>query len=112
GGEASCAAFSTVYAARSAEQFYKTGATSYSYSTNIFSPEFIYDQTKFVAGDCSSGTAPSTALDFMLSKGVCTWQSMPYSDMNGCSLLPGSSQTSEAANYKIVSYSKIVKSDI
>jgi C1A family cysteine protease len=36
---------------------------------------------------------------------------MPYSDINGCSLMPTSSQLIEAANYKISSYVKIVNSD-
>src|SRR5204863_7426567 len=38
GGEGSCAVFATTYAARSIERFYKTNATTYSLSTNIFSP--------------------------------------------------------------------------
>ncbi|MGN6164078.1 MAG: Ig-like domain-containing protein [Flavisolibacter sp.] len=110
GGEGICAPFATVYAARSAEQYYKTGAASYSYSTNIFSPEFVYDQIK--TSDCGSGTGVTTSLDFLVNKGVCTWQSMPYSSSNGCSLLPTTLQTSEAANFKIASYSKIVTSDV
>jgi hypothetical protein len=110
GGEGSCAAFATVYAARSVEQFYKTNATTYSYATNIFSPEFVYDQIK--TSDCGSGTGVTTSLDFLMNTGVCTWQSMPYSSYNGCSLVPTSSQANEAANYKIASYSKIMTSDI
>ena len=110
GGEGSCVPFATTYAARSAEQFYRSGALNYSYSTNIFSPEFVYNQIK--TSDCGSGTGVVTALNFMISTGACTWQSMPYSGINGCSLLPTASQTTEAANYKIASYSKIVSSDI
>jgi hypothetical protein len=111
GTEFSCVAFAVGYAARSAEQFYKTKATSYSYATNIFSPEFLYNQTK-ISADCGSGTSIMQALDFMKSIGICTWQSMPYSSTNGCSLLPNGSQSSEAANYKISSYSAVYKSDI
>ena len=37
---------------------------------------------------------------------------MPYSDYNGCSTLPSSTQLAEAANYKIASYSSVYKSDI
>ena len=109
GGEASCAAFAIGHAARSVDYFYKTNATSYSNTGNVFSPEFVYNQTK--AGDCGSGTGVTTALDFLKTNGVCTWQSMPYSSSNGCSLMPTSLQTSEAANYKIASYSKIITSD-
>ena len=110
GGEFSCVAFAAGYAARSAEQFYKTGASGYNNATNIFSSEFLYNQTKF--GDCGAGTSVTTVLEFMKANGICSEQSMPYSDLNGCSLLPNSSQTSEAANYKINSYSVISKSDI
>jgi hypothetical protein len=110
GGEGSCVPFATTYAARSVEQYYKTGASGYSYSTNVFSPEFVYNQIK--TSDCGSGTGVINALDFLKSTGVCSWQSMPYSSSNGCSLLPTSSQTAEAANYKISSYSKLAVTDI
>ena len=110
GGEGSCVAFSIGYGARSAEQYYSSNATSYSYSTNIFSPEFLYNQTKI--GDCGSGTSIINALEFLKTKGICSWQSMPYSSSDGCSTLPTSSQTSEAATFKINSYSEVYKSDI
>jgi C1A family cysteine protease len=96
--------------ARDAEQYYKTGASSYSTATNIFSPEFLYNQTK-VAASCSSGASMINELNFLVSSGVCTWNSMPYSDQNGCTTLPNSQQTSEAANYRISSYSMVVAQD-
>ena len=37
---------------------------------------------------------------------------MPYSDANGCSLLPNDAQKDEASGYKITGYSKIINSDI
>ncbi|MGZ3837979.1 MAG: Ig-like domain-containing protein [Flavisolibacter sp.] len=110
GGESSCVPFAAAYAARSADFFYKTGASSYDLSTNVFSPEFVYDQTKI--SDCGSGTSVTTVLNFLSSTGVCTWQSMPYSYSNGCSLLPTAAQTAEAANFKIGSFSKLVSSDV
>ncbi|HKB44417.1 MAG TPA: C1 family peptidase, partial [Chitinophagaceae bacterium] len=106
GGEGCCIAFSVGYAARSAEQYYRTNAGSYSNSTNIFSPEFLYNQVKF-GSDCGSGTSMQTALDFIVANGICSYQSMPYSGTNGCSLLPTTTQLSEALNYKISTYSKI-----
>jgi hypothetical protein len=110
GGEGSCVVFAVGYAARSANQYYKTNATSYNYSTNVFSPEFIYNQIK--TSDCGSGTGVVTALNFLVNTGICSWQSMPYSSSNGCSLLPTSTQTSEAGNYKITGYSSVPVSDI
>jgi C1A family cysteine protease len=37
---------------------------------------------------------------------------MPYSSTNGCALMPTSQQTTEAAGYKILSYSAIYAADI
>jgi len=109
GGEGSCAAFASVYAARSAEHYYRSGAASYHFGTNVFSPEFVYNQTKI---DCGSGTGLTTALDFMMTNGVCTWQTMPYSSYNGCSLMPTAAQSEEALRYKISGYSKLITSDV
>ncbi|MEJ8844660.1 Ig-like domain-containing protein [Lacibacter sp. H375] len=110
GSEGSCVAFSVGYAARSAEQYYRSGATSYSNAATIFSPEFLYNQIKFNS-DCNSGSAMQTALDFIKLNGICTFQTMPYSSSNGCSTLPTSSQSSEAQNYKISSYAKLFTTD-
>jgi len=110
GGEGSCVAFAVGYATRSAEEYYRTAATSYSNSINVFSPEFLYNQIK-ATSDCSSGTSMQKALDFIVANGISTYNSMPYSSTNGCSLMPNSAQMSEALNYKITGYSKIVYTD-
>jgi hypothetical protein len=110
GGEGSCVPFATGYAARSVEYYYQTKATSYSYSTNLFSPEFLYNATKI--GDCGSGTSILRTLEYLKNIGICTWQSMPYSSTDGCSLMPNSTQLAAAANYRINSYSAVYKSDV
>lgn len=110
GSEGSCVGFAVGYAARSAEQYYRTGATSYSNATNIFSPEFLYNQIKFSA-DCGSGSAMQAALDHIKVNGICTYQSMPYSSTNGCALLPTVAQATEALNFKIGNYSKLYTTD-
>ena len=110
GSESTCVPFAVVYYARSAEQYYTSGASNYSYASNIFSPEFVYNQTK-ASSSCSSGSSLLTTLDFLVSKGSCTWQSMPYNSADGCTLLPSSTQTNEAAGYKIRSYSKVLAGD-
>lgn len=110
GSEGSCVAWAVGYAARSAEHFYKMGDLAYSFATNVFSPEFLYNQTK-VAAECGSGTSPVLAMDFMKVNGIATWQSMPYSSTNGCSLLPTTTQVAAASNYKIAGYSKLINSD-
>ena len=50
GNEGSCVAFSCAYGARSIEQYYRTNATSYNVATNLFSPEYVYNQSKFWFG--------------------------------------------------------------
>jgi hypothetical protein len=82
GGEGSCIPFAVAYAARSCEQYYRSNATSYNTSNNIFSPEFVFNQ---IQTGCS-GSALLDALDLIVGKGVCTWNSMPYSYTNGCAL--------------------------
>jgi C1A family cysteine protease len=109
GSEGSCVTFAAVYYMRSAEQYKKSGASSYSFATNVMSPEFVYNQTK-ASTSCSSGSSLLNTLNFMYSKGVCTWQSMPYTSSD-CSTMPTSAQLTEATNYKITGYSQIVASD-
>jgi hypothetical protein len=109
GNEGSCVPFATAYAGRSIEQYYRTGAADYSFSSNVFSPEYIYSQTK--VGDCGSGTSITACLDYMYAKGVTTWQTVPFSYVNGCSLEPTLTQINEAAKFKIPTYSKLLSSD-
>ncbi len=108
GSEGSCIAFAVAYA-RSYEAFKRTNATSYSTSTNILSPEYLFNQTK--SSTTCSGSALLTSLNFVRDNGICTWGSMPYT-WTGCSLMPTSTQTTEASKYRILSYSQVYASDI
>ena len=107
GGEGSCVSFALVYAI-SFEKYNRSNATTYSTSTNIFSPEFIFNQVKSDA--YCTGSSLLTSLNLLVNKGVCTWASMPYTSA-GCTILPNSTQFTEAVNNKIVSYSRILKTD-
>ncbi len=109
GSEGSCVAFAAVYA-RSYEAYKRSGATSYSQSTNILSPEYLFNQTKTSSTSCS-GSALITTFDFLKNNGVCTWTSMPYT-WTDCSTMPNSTQTAQASSYRIASYSQIYASDI
>lgn len=111
GSEGSCVSFAIGYYLRSAEHYYQTGATSYSHSSNIVSPEYLFNQTKSDPSNCTGSTLLA-ALNLLKSNGVCTWQSMPYSSSNGCSLMPTTEQNAEAANYKITNYSTLYTSDM
>lgn len=110
GSEGSCVSFAVGYAARSAETFYRTNASSYNNSTNVFSPEFLFNLT--TSDSYCSSSALISALEKLKSTGICTWDNMPYSTSNGCSLLPTTSQYTEASSFKIASYSSIYTSDL
>jgi len=104
GGEGSCVAFGTTYAGRST--LWMKGVTgSWSQNTNIFSPEYVYNQIK-ASTSCGSGAYVTTGLNLLKSKGACTWTSMPYTDVS-CTLLPTAAQNTEALKYKISGYSTV-----
>ncbi len=99
-----CVAIATSQA-RTIEYYYSSHAKSF---TTIFSPAFIYNQTK-VNSNCGSGTYFTSTLDLLRSKGVCTISSMPFT--GDCSVFPNIFQVTEAAKYKIASYNKIANND-
>jgi len=106
GGEGSCVAFGTTYAGRSTD--WQAGhPAAWSYSVNIFSPEYVYNQIK-VSRKCTSGSYVTRGLDLLKTQGVCTWNSMPYTDVS-CTLLPTTAQKTEAALYKIAGYSTVTR---
>lgn len=107
GSEGACVAFALAYA-RGYEVYKRTGATSYN-ASNILSPEYIFNQIK--SSETCSGSALINGLNFLKTNGVCTWASMPYTWM-GCTLQPTASQTAEAANFRILSYSTIYANDV
>ena len=111
GSEGSCLAMA-LSINRSVRQYYSTGATSYSNSTNIMSPEFLYDQTKMNA-DCGSGSSMLNSLGFMMVNGICTWNTVPYSSANGCdpNVLISAAASAEALNYRIATYNQILSTD-
>lgn len=106
GGEGSCVAWGTTYAARSINWQASHPAT-WSQSVNIFSPEYVYNQIK-VRRPCSSGSYVIRGLDLLVAQGVCTWTSMPYTDVS-CTLLPTTAQKTEAALYKISGYGTVTR---
>jgi C1A family cysteine protease len=108
GGEGSCIAFASAYA-RDYEAYKRSGATSYSLSSNVLSPAYLFNQTK--SSSTCSGSALLTTFNFLKSNGICTWNSMPYVD-GACTVMPTSTQTAEAANYRIPSYSQVYATDV
>ncbi|NOU17101.1 MAG: C1 family peptidase [Bacteroidales bacterium] len=106
GGEGSCVAWGTTYAARSI--FWQAGhPAAWSQSVNIFSPEYVYNQIK-VRKSCGSGAYVTTGLNLLKTQGVCRWSLMPYTDVS-CTAKPNATQIADAALYKIASYSTVTR---
>jgi C1A family cysteine protease len=104
GDQGSCVAWGTTYAGRSIDWYITSSLTSYSYSTDIFSPAYVYNQIKI--STCASGAYVVTGLNLLKSQGVCTWTLMPY-NASDCSTMPNSTQKAQAASYKISSYGTV-----
>jgi len=101
-----CVAFAVAYAARSSRWFETTG------NKIPFSPAFDFYYSKFifdVNSPCTGGTSIQKALDVMVNTGIVPLSSMPYT--GDCMLSPTASQLTEATQYKISGYSKILKTD-
>jgi C1A family cysteine protease len=103
GQQGACVAWGTTYAGRSTE-WQRTHAAAWSKSVNIFSPAYVYNQIK-ISSDCGSGSYVTDGLSLLQSKGVCLWNTMPYTTT--CSAKPTTAQNTEAAKYKTGGYSAV-----
>jgi len=104
GYEGSCVAWGTTYAGRSTS-YQNTHGGVYSTGTNIFSPEYVYNQIK-ASSDCNSGSYVTTGLNLLLDQGVCLWDLMPYTDVD-CDVMPNATQTAASSYYTIDSYATV-----
>ncbi len=110
GSEGSCLA-NALMASRSINEYYKTGATSYSESTNIYTPEFMFDLAK-VGETCGIGSAMLNSLNIMYGKGSLPWVHFPYDPTNGCATtLITPAMYTVAANHKIKNYASILSTN-
>jgi uncharacterized protein (TIGR02145 family) len=114
GSEGSCVAFAVGYATRSYQlhrdqniSYFKINTTNTLEEKVIFSPEYLYNNIKST-GNCDVGTNIPKALNFLKTNGISTWNAMPYSSTNGCTTLPNAAQNSNAANFKIDDYYRVV----
>ena len=84
GQEQSTVSIATAYNQFSIEKYYKKGSTSWSNSTNVMSPEMVYNAVH-VGGTTCGGSSLGSNYGYLSSNGTCTWSSLPYSNTNGCS---------------------------
>lgn len=118
GGEGSCCSMSATLC-RSIEEYYTTGATSYSTSTNILSPEWLYNLqmcgytdpmttaafTNVGCSGCGFGSATLTVFGTIRRVGICRSSLCPWNYQNGCNTAAFTqAMIDDAVNYKIVGY--------
>jgi hypothetical protein len=126
GGEGSCCTMSATLT-RSIEEYYTTGATSYSTATNILSPEWLYniqicncvepitveDFVSPTCDGCGYGTATLTTFGKITRVGICRSSICPWNYQNGCSVTSFTQgMLDDAANYKITRYGVVQPTDI
>ncbi|MDQ0780378.1 C1 family peptidase [Chryseobacterium sp. W4I1] len=102
GGEGSCVAWATAYAATSALEYNFKGVTAKR------SPEYVFNQIQL--GNCQ-GAYVSAGLNLIKNQGVSSWSEMPYTD-GGCSTQPNASQKNAASTHKLTSWATVNKTNI
>lgn len=102
GQEQSTVSIATGYYQLSIAKYYKLGSTSWSNTTNVTSPEMLYNAVKTGGSVCGASSLNSN-YSYLASNGTCFWNSLPYSNTNGCSSsLITNAMTREALRNKIV----------
>ena len=107
--EGSCSAMASAYYQLSHFWYKKLGSTSYDNSVNVFSPEYLFNHVK-TSTTCSS-SAIIECMNFIVSNGCVLYSTLPYTCCS-CEITATPEQKTEAANYKIGSYSTILASDV
>ena len=102
GQSEACAAWAIGYAARAIAYRASHTSSSWTNTTNKFSPEYVYNSLN--GGSCSAGLTPASIFNLFKNMGVCTWSKMPFV-AGQCSPQPTAAMNANAANYKIANQS-------
>lgn len=84
GAEQSTVSIATGYYQFSIMKYYKANATAWSNTTNVMSPEYLYNIAK-TGGNVCGPSSLNMNYTYLASNGTCTWATLPYSNTNGCS---------------------------
>ena len=111
GGEGTCVAFSFGYTTRSyllkrdyKIDFYSDGNIN---NKKVCSPEYLYNSARQPGSCVQAGMVIPKALEFVKMNGISTWESMPYSDDNGCDIQPNNQQKENGSYFKIDNYYRL-----
>jgi len=100
-----CVAWAVAYNCRTFLEAKSTGTTN---PSTTFSPKDLFWSVPAAdKGEDCGGTYFESAFDVLISRGVATMATVPYTELGDCSDSPESAWTSDAANHKIESYREI-----
>lgn len=102
GSQGSCVGWASAYAARTILKSVANGWSSYSNTSNAYSPSYVYNQIK-LGTYCKKGSYVSEALRILKYQGVVKLSSFPYV----CNKLPTSYNKTQAGNHKIANYTRL-----
>ncbi|MCO6437712.1 MAG: C1 family peptidase [Phycisphaerae bacterium] len=107
GGLGSCTAWASGYAAATytANRQFGWGAST---SSHQASPGYLYERLIETDNlDCGSGTFIQTAMNLLIQDGCSSFDTVDYSDQ----VCSANSSTSDAANFRIGSFNRVVETD-
>lgn len=84
GQEQSTVSIATGYYQFSIMKYYKNNSTAWSNTTNVMSPEYLYNIVK-TGGTTCGGSSLYNNYSYLANNGTCFWNTLPYSNTNGCS---------------------------
>ena len=111
GSEGCCISCAATYLAASYRKYKLSNATTFSYFTNICSPEYIYDRVK-LNSSCTSGSDLFTTLNFMRDTGNVLFSTLPYSTSNGCAASISTPFDNRAGVNRTGAYTRVLSSDV
>lgn len=101
GKQGSCVSWAISYYLKSLQEKIEKGAD---FTINdLTSPAYTYNQ--ITQGSCT-GTQLAQTLELLKNKGVCTWNSFPYTDTN-CKIQPTDKQDEQALQNRISDYKSL-----
>jgi hypothetical protein len=104
GQEQSTVSIATGYYQLGITKYYKLNSTAWSNSTNVTSPEYLYNIVH-VGGTTCGGSSLTNNYNYLSANGTTFWSTLPYSNTNGCSSSTfTNAMRNDALRNKIVGY--------
>jgi hypothetical protein len=102
GSQGSCVGWASAYGARTILKSISDNWSSYSITSNAYSPSYIYNQIK-LGTECLKGSYVSDALWLLKYQGVIKLNQFPYA----CNTFPSDYNKTQASSNKILNYNRL-----